>query len=419
MSGPACRPYLRFMFLTPSAPAAVPSDHDVVVVGGRAAGAATAMLLARAGHDVVVVDRAQLPSDTTSTHSLVRGGVVQLSRWGLLDDVLDSGAPPVRSVLFQQYGGAATEPLRLPVKDKAGVDMMLAPRRYVLDAILADAATRAGATLLTGTTVTDVLRDADGRVTGVLAHGADGTSRQLSARLVIGADGVRSRMAELFGAQVRESYDLSGTCLYTYVGGVAWDGFEFHLGDRAFAGVFPTHHGEAAVWLIRPSAQLTSVLTAGAGRLEAWLRALQTCAPDLAERVLAGSVNAPLRGSIGLPNHVRQAAGPGWALVGDAGYHRDPITGHGLTDAFRDAELLADAADAVLRAAADEQTAMTAYERQRDAAIRDTFRITRALAVFPPPEQFAELQVELSRALDLEARQLAARPALTHAVSVC
>ncbi len=419
MSDPAYRPYLRCMLFTPPAPSTVPSDHDVVVVGSRAAGASTAMLLARAGHDVVVVDRAQLPSDTTSTHSLVRGGVVQLSRWGLLGDVLDSGAPPVRSVLFQQYGDEPTEPLRLPVKDKAGVDMMLAPRRYILDAILADAATRAGATLLTGTTVSDVVSDPDGRVTGVLAHGADGTSRQLNARLVIGADGVRSRMAARFGARVRASYEPSGTCLYTYVGGVDWDGFEFHLGHGAFAGVFPTHHGEAAVWLIRPGAQLAKVLTAGAGRPEAWLEALRTCAPELADRVLGGTVNAPIRGSVGLPNHVRQAAGPGWALVGDAGYHRDPITGHGITDAFRDAELLADATDAVLRYAADERVAMTDYEHQRDDAIRDTFRITRALAAFPPPQRFAELQVELSRALDIEARELAFRPALADAVPVC
>ena len=188
---------------------------------------------------------------------------------------------------------------------------------------------------------------------------------------MIGADGVRSRMAALFGARVRESHQPSGTCLYTYVGGVPWDGFEFHLGHQAFAGVFPTHHGEAAVWLIRPDAQLASVLTAGADRPEALLQALRTCAPELAERVRGGTVTAPVRGSVGLPNHVRRAAGPGWALVGDAGYHRDPITGHGLTDAFRDAELLAEAADAVLRGAADERVAMTAYEQQRDDAIRE------------------------------------------------
>jgi 2-polyprenyl-6-methoxyphenol hydroxylase-like FAD-dependent oxidoreductase len=406
------------MSLTTSALPAATSHHDVVVVGGRAAGAATAMLLARAGHDVLVVDRAQLPSDTVSTHALVRGGVVQLSRWGLLDEVLDSGAPPVRSVLFQQYVEGATQPLRLAVKDKAGVDMMLAPRRYILDAILADAAVRAGATVVTGTTVSEVIRRDDGRAVGVEAHGPDGGTRRVTARLVIGADGVRSRMADLLGARVREAHQPSGTCLYTYVGGVPWDGFEFHLGHRAFAGVFPTHHGEAAVWLIRPTPQLEPVLTAGADRTEAFLHALRTCAPELAERVEGGTVTAPVRGSVGLPNHLRQAAGPGWALVGDAGYHRDPITGHGLTDAFRDADLLAGAADAVLWGAADESVTMRAYQRQRDDAIRDTFRITRELAMFPPPGRFSELQSELSRALDVEARDLAARPART-AVPAC
>ncbi len=407
--------------LRPSpAPTAVRSDHDVIVVGARAAGAATAMLLARAGHDVLLLDRAQLPSDTTSTHSLVRGGVVQLSRWGLLGDVLDSGAPPVRSVLFQQHGEGAEAPLRLPVKDRAGVDLMLAPRRYILDAILADAAVRAGATLLTGTTVTDVVRRADGRVTGVLAHEA-GTPRRLerTARLVIGADGVRSRTADLVGSRILESHAPSGTCLYTYVGGVPWDGFEFHLGHQAFAGVFPTHHGEAAVWLIRPTNRLAPVLTAGAGRSDALVAALEECAPDLGERVRAGQVTAPVRGSVALPNHVRRAAGPGWALVGDAGYHRDPISGHGLTDAFRDAELLAEAADRMLRDPADEAVAMTAYGRARDHAIRDTFRITLDLARFPHPRRFAELQRDLSRALDVEARQLAARPHPAVALSVC
>lgn len=395
----------------------VRTEHDVIVVGARAAGAATALLLARAGHDVLVVDRAHLPSDTTSTHSLVRGGVVQLSRWHLLDDVLDSGAPPVRSVMFQQYGPGATSPLRLSVKDKAGVDMMLAPRRYVLDAILAGSAVRAGATLQTRTTVSDVVRD-KGRVTGVLAHLPDGTSRLLTARLVIGADGVRSRMAARFGARVRESHEPSGTCLYTYVAGVPWDGFEFHLGDQAFAGVFPTHHGEAAVWLIRPGARLAAVLAAGASRTTAWLHALRDCTPELADRVDGGVVTSRVRGSVGLPNHVRQAAGAGWALVGDAGYHRDPITGHGLTDAFRDADLLAEAADAMLRGSVDERAAMAAYERQRGDAIRDTFRITRALARFPRPGRFAELQAELSRALDVEARELAARP-VRAAAPVC
>jgi 2-polyprenyl-6-methoxyphenol hydroxylase-like FAD-dependent oxidoreductase len=386
------------------------SRHDVVVVGARCAGAATAMLLARAGHDAVLVDRARLPSDRNSTHSLVRGGVVQLARWGLLDEVLATGAPPIRAVSFHQYGAGARAPVRLPVKEKAGVDHMLAPRRRVLDGILAGAATRSGAVLLDRTTVRDVLRDHSGRVTGVTTTAADGTRRRLSAKLVVGADGVHTHTARLFGAATLQEYAPAGACLYTYVGGVAWDGFEFHLGDQAFAGVFPTHSGEACVWLIRPAALAGRVLGAGARRLDAWTTALHATVPGLACKVASGTITAPLRGAVGLPNHVRQASGPGWALVGDAGYHRDPITGHGMTDAFRDAELLAEAADRALTDPRREAAAMATYGRERDAALAETFRITRALGAFPPAARFVELQAELGRALDVEAQALMARP---------
>src|SRR4051812_20240985 len=133
--------------------------YDAVIVGGRCAGAATAMLLARQGLDVVVVDRAEFPSDTLSTHAMARGGVVQLSRWGLLDEVLDSGAPPVRTVSFRFPGGEVVR----KIKPTAGVDYVLAPRRYVLDDILQRAAVAAGAHLRTGVSVTGVMYDSHGR----------------------------------------------------------------------------------------------------------------------------------------------------------------------------------------------------------------------------------------------------------------
>ena len=139
------------------------SHHDVVIVGARCAGSATARLLAERGHDVVVLDRAEFPSDTLSTHGIARGGVVQLSRWGLLDDVLASGAPAIREVTFGIEGREITR----EVKDRAGVDVLVAPRRMVLDTILADAAITSGATVRTSTAVTDVIRDDTGRVTGV------------------------------------------------------------------------------------------------------------------------------------------------------------------------------------------------------------------------------------------------------------
>ena len=119
------------------------TDHDVIVVGARCAGASTAMLLARHGYDVLVVDRTSLPADTVSTHSLSRGGIVQLQRWGLLDAVIASGAPPMRRVVFHAGASSVTR----QIKERAGVDLTVAPRRHILDAILADAAVDAGAQL--------------------------------------------------------------------------------------------------------------------------------------------------------------------------------------------------------------------------------------------------------------------------------
>ena len=152
----------------------------------RVAGAATAMLLARLGHDVVVVDQASFPSDTVSTHAIARSGVVQLRRWGLLEAVLDSGAPAIRQVTFHAGGESVSRTIR----HKAGVDLVVAPRRYVLDTIIAAAAQRAGADVRTGVTVTGVQRDGRGRVTGIYGHDRAGAAIDLGARYVIGADGL-------------------------------------------------------------------------------------------------------------------------------------------------------------------------------------------------------------------------------------
>lgn len=386
---------------------------DVVIVGARCAGAATAMLLARAGHDVVMIDRAALPSDTTSTHSLSRGAVVQLSRWGLLDAVLESGAPAIRTVDFHRYDADGHQVSRREVKDKAGVDLVLAPRRRELDRVLGEAAINAGARLLDGTTVRAVVQELHGRVTGVRAVTEDGALLDVHARLVIGADGLRSRVARHVRAPLVERHAPGGVCLYAYVGDVAWDGFEFHHSERRLAGVFPTHGGEAVVWLMLPVDEAGRLLHAGNRRGSVWLDFLRAGAPRLAERVEAGSIRSPLRGTVALPNHVRRAGGPGWALVGDAGYHRDPITGHGITDAFRDAELVATATHQALIEPSLERAALATYERQRDAALARTFALTRELAAFPSLERFVELETELAHTLDEEAAALAGLPDLT------
>jgi flavin-dependent dehydrogenase len=383
--------------------------YDVVVVGARCAGAATARLLAGMGHDVLMVDKTRLPSDTLSTHGLIRGGVVQLARWGLLDRVLAGGAPAITQVLF----GIDGEQKVRRIKERAGVDVLVAPRRRILDGLLVDAAVEAGAKLRTKVTATGLLRSDDGRVAGIVGRSADGDRVELPARMVVGADGRGSRMAGYFGAETYEQFTSPCAVFYTYVTGLRSDTYEFHIAPDTFAGVFPTHDGAACVWLIRPTPLLEPIRTAGSARTAAFVQQLELLVPDLGHRVRAGRVTARLRGIADLPNYLRQAGGPGWALVGDAGYHRDPITGHGITDAFRDAELLATAIDRSLDDPTLERAAMTSYQRTRDAMLRDVFDLTRALTAFPPPDRFVELQLQLSEALEREADELASFPGFT------
>jgi flavin-dependent dehydrogenase len=378
-------------------------ESDVVVVGARCAGAATAMLLARRGYRVTVVERGRIPSDTLSTHGIARGGVVQLAKWGLLDRVLSSGAPAIRQVVFR--AGDAEE-LRT-VRPRDGVDHLVAPRRYILDGILAEAAIMAGATIRTGLTATGLLRAGDGRVQGVRAQAPDGTDVRLWASVVVGADGVRSRMADLCGSAVREAHPADNATFYTYLSDPAWRAIEFHAGEftagrAGFAGVLPTHHGEACIWVCCPASMVTGLR---GGAVHSFVDLVATVSPTLARRAAASRVVAPVRGAVRLPNQIRRATGPGWALVGDAGYHRDPITGHGITDAFRDAELLTRSIDEHLSAGAAD---LPGYEAARDAALRDTFDITCAMSRYPPLDEFVALQKQLSRALEAEADQLAA-----------
>jgi flavin-dependent dehydrogenase len=381
---------------------------DVVVVGARAAGAATALLLARLGHDVVLLDRDTFPADTLSTHQLARTGVVQLQRWGLLQRVLDSGAPPIQQVTFTTPDETTTR----RIKDKAGVDLLVAPRRYILDTIVAEAAAEAGADLRYGVTVTGVHLDDTGRATGVYGHDRAGAAVDIQARFVVGADGLRSRVARCIGAGVIEDRGDFGAAQYAYYSGIPWDGIELIASDRALSGVFPTHHGEACIWICSPSVDAHDARRRAVSREAAFTAHLHRTAPELAERLRDAERTSPVTGMLRMPNLLRQAHGPGWALVGDAGYHRDAVTGHGISDAYRDAELLALA----LHNDAD----LADYQRQRDHALRDVFDLTCAMANYPPVTEFVDLQKQLGRAIDAEAALINdrafVRPCLTVAV---
>jgi flavin-dependent dehydrogenase len=342
-------------------------DHDVIVVGARCAGAATAMLLARAGCDVLVVDRARAGSDTLPTHGLMRGGVLQLHRWGLLDRIEAAGTPPVRQVVFDY----PDERVPITIKPSPGVDALYAPRRTVLDPVIADGAREAGAEVRFGVTVSELVREGP-VVTGVIGR-SDTGAFQASADLVIGADGIRSTVARLVDAPVTKMGSGDNAVIYGYWEGVETAGYEWFYRPGAAAGVIATNNEHTLIFAAIAPERFHAVAT---GDLEAAFRAsLAESAPELLERVDGGVRVERLRGFKGAPSFMRRPWGPGWALVGDAGYYKDPITVHGITDALRDAELLA---RAVLENG--DGGHLAGYESERDRVSRSLFHVTDKIA---------------------------------------
>ena len=324
------------------------THHDVVIVGARAAGAATALLLARAGLDVLVVDRSPAGTDTLSTHALLRPGVVQLHRWGVLDAVIAAATPPVRRTTFVY----ADQVVPIPIQPAHGVDALYAPRRTILDPILATAAAEAGAEFRYETAVTGVIRDASGRVAGVEGT-AGGRRVEHQARWVIGADGVRSVIARAVDAPVERQGTGAVAAVYGYWSDLFVDGYEWIFRTDGCAGAMPTNHGQTCVFSLAPLDRI------GRGGLDTLRRGVAAASPSLAERLAGATPPAGVRSFPGLPGYMREPWGPGWALVGDAGYWKDPISAHGLSDALRDAELLA---RAVICAAAGQPEAVALDE---------------------------------------------------------
>jgi flavin-dependent dehydrogenase len=352
----------------PTALTDLEAHYDAVVVGGRCAGAATALLLARAGLRVLVVEQAARGSDTLSTHALMRGAVLQLSRWGLLDGVIASGAPRIETTTFY-YGG---EPVEIRIKPRDGVDALYAPRRTVLDPLIADAAAAAGADVVYRMRVTGLLRDARQRVNGVVVE-SGGVARAIRTGLVIGADGLHSVVSKQVAAvPYRVGRHMSGV-IYARLRGVGLSGYHWYYATGAGMGVIPTNGGETLVFVAVTREQFLRTL-----RLDlpgSFAALVKQMAPALLPAVDAG-VAGGYHGFAGHPGIVRQAWGPGWALVGDAGYFKDPITAHGMTDALRDAELLA---QAVLRGT---DSALADYQARRDDLAIRLFEISDQVASY-------------------------------------
>lgn len=384
--------------------------HDVVIVGARAAGAATAVLLARLGHRVLVLDRTAYGSDTLSTHALMRGGVLQLHRWGLLHRIVAEGTPAVDEVLFRFPDGD----LPVPVKPAAGVPALYAPRRTLLDRVLVDAARDAGADVRFGASVVDLVWSGD-RVGGVaVRHEPDRRRRQFIARgtYTIGADGMRSLVAREVAAQVTDAGTAASAFVYGYVPSPPGaHRYEFAYAPGASAGYIPTNAGEAVVFAGATPVRFRREV---AGDLErGFRRILADASPDLAARVETTPLSGPLRGFPGLPGRARRPWGPGWLLVGDAGYWTDPLGAHGLTAALRDAELAARAIHEALTGQTAEHDALARYEHTRDELAGDLLTVLDEMAAYRwDIDRARELLLDLSTAMRPEVTALAALGAM-------
>lgn len=351
------------------------SSYDVIVIGARCAGSPTAMLLARLGHEVLLLDRATFPSDTVSTHLIHPPGVAALRRWGLLDRLVATGCPPVHTYAFD-FG-----PFVLagnPGIDEAPV--AYAPRRAVLDKLLVDAASEAGVEAREGFTVEEIVIES-GRVTGIRGHAKGGPTVTEKARVVVGADGLHSLVARaVTPEQYHEKPPLQAS-YYTYWSGLPMSGtFEaYDRGNRAWA-AWPTNDDLTLVIVGWPIAEFESNREDFERHyLEAFERA-----PAFRDRIRAARREDRFYG-MSVPNFFRKPYGPGWALVGDAGYNKDFITAQGIMDAFRDAETCATALDASLGGVRPFEDAMADYQSQRDARCLPMYEFTCQFASFTPP----------------------------------
>ena len=357
-------------------------EYDAIVVGARCAGAPTAMLLARKGYRVLVVDRASFPSDTLSTHVIHAPGVAALKRWGVLDKVTASGCPPVETYSFD-FGPFTIKGAPRPVD---GISAAYAPRRTILDKILVDAAVQAGAEMRERFTVEEIVVE-DGVVVGIRGHDEGGNSVVERARVVIAADGRNSALAKAVQPLQYNEKPMLQWSYYTYWSGLPVDGFEIFIRPDRGGAAISTNDGLTMLVVGWPFAESSAYKA----DVEAnYLKTLDLV-PELARRVRGAKREERFYGG-SVPNFFRKPYGNGWVLVGDAGYNKDPITAQGISDAFRDSERCSTALDEVFTGARSFDDALAEYHSSRDNHALPIYEFTTQLATLEaPPVEMQQL----------------------------
>jgi flavin-dependent dehydrogenase len=352
--------------------------YDAIIVGARCAGSPTAMLLARKGYRVLLLDRTDFPSDTVSTHMMWKAGGSRLRRWGLMERLLATGCRrPSRMTL--DFGNGLVLSGTPPAFD--GEEVYVAPRRTVLDKLLLDAAIEAGVEFRDRFTVEDLIRDGDA-VAGIRGHGRGGSTVEERAKIVIGADGRNSVIAKMVDAPKYNEKPAVACYYYSYWSGLKNDGDwqGYGMVDTATA-AWPTNDGLMLVLAAWKYEEFPRVRT----DIEGNFMAVVDQYPEFAEDVRGGRREERFVGIADLPAFFRQPYGPGWALVGDAGYHKDPVTAQGISDAFRDAERLSEAIDDGFAGRRPLDEALAEYQRLRDEEVEGMYEFTYELARMDPP----------------------------------
>jgi flavin-dependent dehydrogenase len=355
-----------------------PRTYDAIVVGARCGGSPTALLLARRGYRVLMLDKATFPSDTMSSHLVHPRGVAALARWGLLERLEATGCPPITTYSYDFDSVVISGSPR----SAGGVDTAYSPRRLVLDELLVEAAVAAGAELREAFTVEEILVE-DGSVTGIRGHARGGATVTERARVVVGADGKHSLVAKTVQAELYDVVPALASPYYTYFSGLPTAGFETYVraDEHRVWGAAPTHDGLTCVFMSWPRSQFR----ANRADVEGTYMRSFDLVPEFAERVRGARREARFVGTAGVPNFLRKPYGPGWALVGDAGYHKDPITAFGISDAFRDAEALARGLDEAFAGRVPYEQALAGYQRARDEVAGPILHFTCDVARIEPP----------------------------------
>lgn len=348
--------------------------YDAIIVGARCAGSPTAMLLARKGYRVLVVDKARFPSDIISTHGIQQAGIASLHRWGLLDAVKAANTPDTGVTTIH----VSDQQIRPPVDPDVPEGKAFSPRRYILDQILLEAAIAAGAEVRQDFIVDDLLWDGD-TVVGIRGRARGGKPVEERARIAVGADGKHSLVARHVAAPVYRDHAPLTFAYYSYFSGVGLRDTDLYVSGEQAVFCWPTNDNLSLIGVMAPHARFHEFRADIEGN---FMRDIEAVVPGLAERVRAGRREERVFGSADLPNFFRQPYGPGWVLAGDAGFTKDPITAMGITDAFRAAEHVARAIDEGLSGARPLAEALEEYKQIRDEKSLPLYQFTLKLATF-------------------------------------